>query len=176
MDPAGRRQGGRREFLLDGTVIVKCRDLPELLSWPAEGETPEGWARFAVEDCITFRMKDGEKIPVATPPEPGEFVVRLTATAEVKILLHNEMVEAGVSRAELGCRAGMRLPDVSRLLNIRHPPKSTPSRPRSMRLEKTSGFASLRAEQPGGVHEPGRRLHNRRPVRVVTNPILTSSA
>lgn len=123
MGLAKRRQGGRREFLLDGTVIVKCRDLPELLSWPAEGETPENWARFAVENCIVFRMKDGERIPVTTPPEPGEFVVRLTATAEAKILLHNEMVEAGVSRAELGRRAGLRLPDVTRLLNIRHPTK-----------------------------------------------------
>lgn len=107
----------------DGTEIIKCRDLPELLSWPSDGETLEQWARYAVEDCIAFRIRDGEIIPEATEPEAGEFVVRLSSSEEAKILLHNEMVRAKVSRADLARRAKMRLPDVTRLLNIRQPTK-----------------------------------------------------
>lgn len=107
----------------DGTEIIKCRDLPELLSWPSEGETLEQWARYAVEDCIAFRMGDGEVIPEASEPEDGEFVVKLTANEEAKILLHNEMVKGNVSRAEFARKAQMRLPDVTRLLNIKHPTK-----------------------------------------------------
>lgn len=107
----------------DGTEIIRCRDLPELLSWPSNGETPEKWARYAVEDCISFRMKDGELVPEASEPQEGELVVSLTKSAEAKILLHNEMVKGHISRAEFARRAGMRLPDVTRLLNIKHQTK-----------------------------------------------------
>lgn len=107
----------------DGTKIIKCRDLPELLSWPADGETFEQWARYAVEDCLAFRMKDGEKIPEASAPEEGEYVVKLTTSEEAKILLHNEMVREKVTRSELARRAGMKLPDVSRLLNLKYSTK-----------------------------------------------------
>ena len=107
----------------DGTEIIKCRDLPELLSWPEDGETLEQWAKYAVEDCIAFRIKDGEIIPEASDPEPGEYVVKLTTSEEAKILLHNEMVKGNISRAEFARRANMRLPDVTRLLNIKHQTK-----------------------------------------------------
>ena len=63
----------------DGTQVIRCRDLPELLSRPAEGETFETWARYAVLDCIGFRQKHGEAIPTPSEPLPGEFVVSLTS-------------------------------------------------------------------------------------------------
>ena len=53
----------RFEKLEDGTEIVRCRDLPELLSYSVDGEPLENWARYAVEDCVEFRIKDGELIP-----------------------------------------------------------------------------------------------------------------
>lgn len=104
----------------DGTEIIKCRDIPELLSWPADGESKEEWARYAVEDCIAFMMKDGIKVPCASPALPGEFVVELTPTEEAKILLHNEMVDANVGRSALAIKAGLSLPEVTRLLNLKH--------------------------------------------------------
>ena len=42
----------RFEKLKDGTEIVRCRDLPELLSYSVDGEPLENWARYAVEDCV----------------------------------------------------------------------------------------------------------------------------
>lgn len=65
-----------------GERLIRCRDMPELLSWPAEGETFEQWARYAVEDCIVFRMQDGELVPEASAARPGEYVVRLSLSAE----------------------------------------------------------------------------------------------
>ena len=107
----------------DGTEIIKCRDLQELLSWTLKGDSPEQWARYAVVDCLTFRMRDGEMIPEASEPEPGEFVVRLTPNEEAKVLLHNEMVKGQVSRADLARKANLRLSDVTRLLNLNHKTK-----------------------------------------------------
>lgn len=80
--------------LEDGSPIIKCRDLPELLSWPMENETSEEWARYAVEDCIEFRMRDGEIIPEASEAKEDEYVVELTQELIEKILQHNEKVQA----------------------------------------------------------------------------------
>lgn len=107
----------------DDTEIIKCRDLPELLSWTNEGETPEAWARYAVEDCLMFRMRDGEIIPEASDPKPGEYVVRLTLNEEAKILLHNEMVKENISQTDLAKMINLGLPDVTRLLNLKHKTK-----------------------------------------------------
>jgi antitoxin HicB len=113
----------RFEKLEDGTEIVRCRDLPELLSYSVDGEPLENWARYAVEDCVEFRIKDGEIIPEASPALPGEYVVHLDANQVAKILLSNEMVRDGVSRAELAKKAELKLPEVTRILDIHHPTK-----------------------------------------------------
>ena len=34
----------------DGTEIIKCRDLPELLSWSVDEKPQETWVRYAIED------------------------------------------------------------------------------------------------------------------------------
>ena len=69
----------RCERQRDGTQVIRCRDLPELLSGPAEVESFETWARYAVLDCIGFRRKHGEAIPMPSEPLPGEFVVGFTS-------------------------------------------------------------------------------------------------
>lgn len=94
--------------------------MPELLSRPAEGETLEQWAHYAVKDCVASRLKDGLKVPEATPPEDGEYVVEISLTEEAKIILHNEMVRAKVSRSALAEKNNLTLPEVTRLLNYNH--------------------------------------------------------
>ena len=121
----------RFEKLEDGTEIVRCRDLPELLSYStnemneANGEPidNESLAKYAVLDAIAFRFGDRTAIPEATSALPGEFVVELTLNQVAKILLSNEMVFQGISRAELARRTGLKLPEITRLLSINHPTK-----------------------------------------------------
>ena len=107
----------------DGTEIIKCRDFPELLSWSVDGKSLETWAKYAIEDCLNFRMKDRMPIPEASPAQEEEFVVELELTQVAKILLSNEMVSRGISRAELSRLSGVRLPELTRLLNIHHATK-----------------------------------------------------
>lgn len=103
----------------DGKVhLIRCRDIPELLSWAEDGESDETWARYAVMDCIAFMMKDGVKIASATASEEGEFVVRLSLSATLKIFLHNAMVERGLSCEALGEMLGTTARIVKRLLNV----------------------------------------------------------
>lgn len=108
-------------FLEDTTI--RCRDFPAVLSWPAKGDTCEQWAEYVIFDWLHFLMRDDESIPVASPAEEGEYVVRLTITQTAKIVLHNARVEAKVSKAELAKRTGMSLTSVERMFNLRQPTK-----------------------------------------------------
>ncbi len=108
-------------FLEDTTIL--CRDLPGLVSCPAEGDTCEKWAELVVFDWLYFLMADDVPIPVATPADEGEYVVRLTLTQTAKIVLHNARLEAQVSKAELAERTGMSLAYVERMLDFRQPTK-----------------------------------------------------
>ncbi|BBF23702.1 type II toxin-antitoxin system HicB family antitoxin [Sutterella megalosphaeroides] len=108
-------------FLEDTTIL--CRDLPGAVSCPDEGDTCEKWAELVVVDWLDFLMWDDEPIPVASPAEEGEYVVRLTLTQTAKIVLHNARLEANVSKAELAERTGMSLGYVERMLNFRQSTK-----------------------------------------------------
>lgn len=108
-------------FLEESTI--RCRDLPRLISCPAEGDTCEQWAEYVVFDVLDYLMWKGRPIPVATPAKEGEYVVRLTLTQTAKIVLHNARLEANVSKAELAERTGMSLAYVERMLNLRQPTK-----------------------------------------------------
>lgn len=103
----------------DGSEIVRCRDLLELLSWSVDGQPLQMWARDAVEDCLSFRIKDGEKIPEASAAQDGEFVVDLSTEKTAKILLHNAMVDCGMTSGELAKMTGLELSEVARLLDFR---------------------------------------------------------
>ena len=54
---------------------------------------------------------------------PGEYVVHLSANQVAKILLSNAMARDGVSRVELAKKAELKLPEVTRILDVRHPTK-----------------------------------------------------
>lgn len=113
----------RFQKIEDGSTVITCRDLPELLSWAADGDTDEDWAKKAVEDCIAFRVQDGLEIPFASPAQEGEYIVELSTTEVVKVLIHNEMVKQNLTRLKLAEKSGLSLPEVTRLLNIKHKTK-----------------------------------------------------
>lgn len=55
--------------------------------------------------------------------EPGERLVALPASASAKLLLLNEVVEQGISNAELARRMGMTRQEVGRVLDLSHTTK-----------------------------------------------------
>ena len=77
----------------DGTILIKCRDLPQLLSWSADGQPEEVWARYAVEECNAFMLEKGLKVPFASAPLEGEYVVKLAPELVTKIEKSNKALE-----------------------------------------------------------------------------------
>ena len=61
-----------------------------------------------------------EPLPTSSEPKADEEMVPLSALGMAKIALYDAMREQGVGRAELARRLRWHLPQVSRLLDLRH--------------------------------------------------------
>lgn len=74
----------------------------------------ERWLLYAAARCL----EAGEPFPKPRPARSGETAVHLSELVYLKVLLHNKMLELGVSRAELveGIQADER--QAHRLFNV----------------------------------------------------------
>ena len=104
----------------DGGFTVTFRDVPEAIT---EGETREEAllrAEDALESALAMYIAAGEPLPVSTNVETGEELVPLSALGMAKTALYEAMRDQGVGRAELARRLRWHLPQVSRVLDLRH--------------------------------------------------------
>jgi antitoxin HicB len=104
----------------DGGFTVTFRDVPEAIT---EGDTREEAllrAESALESALGMYIAAGEPLPVASEAEVSEELVPLSALGMAKAALYDAMREQGVGRAELARRLRWHLPQVSRVLDLRH--------------------------------------------------------
>lgn len=108
----------------NGSLLATCAAVPEFASvGDDEGEVLLN-ALDGMETALEFYINDRRPVPLPAPaphkPKKGETVLRLPAQVAAKVLLHNEMLAQGVRKAELARRLHMHMPQVDRLLNVRH--------------------------------------------------------
>jgi antitoxin HicB len=104
----------------DGGFAVTFRDVPEAIT---EGDTREEAllrAEDALESALAMYIAAKEPLPAPSEPDVGEEMVPLSALGMAKTALYDAMREQGVGRAELARRLRWHLPQVSRLLDLRH--------------------------------------------------------
>jgi antitoxin HicB len=104
----------------DGGFTVTFRDVPEAIT---EGDTREEAllrAEDALESALAMYVAAKEPLPPSSQTEAGEELVPLSALGMAKTALYDAMREQGVGRAELARRLRWHLPQVSRLLDLRH--------------------------------------------------------
>jgi antitoxin HicB len=104
----------------DGGFTVTFRDVPEAIT---EGDTREEAllrAEDALESALAMYIAAGERLPAASQAEANEQIVPLSALGMAKAALYDAMRDQGVGRAELACRLRWHLPQVSRVLDLRH--------------------------------------------------------
>ncbi len=104
----------------DGGFTVTFRDVPEAIT---EGDTREEAllrAEDALELALAMYIAAGEALPGSSKVEPGEELVPLSALGMAKTALYEAMREQRVGRAELARRLRWHLPQVSRVLDLRH--------------------------------------------------------
>lgn len=104
----------------DGGFTVTFRDVPEAIT---EGDSREEAilrAEDALESALTMYIAAKEALPQPSELEAGEAMVPLSALGMAKTALYEAMREQGVGRAELTRRLRWHLPQVARLLDLRH--------------------------------------------------------
>lgn len=107
----------------DGGFTVTFRDVPEAIT---EGDTSEEAllrAEDALESALAMYVAAKEPLPAASAPQPGEAMVPLSALGMAKTALYEAMREQGVGRAELARRLRWHLPQLNRVLDLRHASK-----------------------------------------------------
>jgi len=103
-----------------GGFTVTCRDVPQMVT---EGETLRDALKYAVdalETALEFYTEAGRDIPTPSKPRRGEHTVRPSSLICTKLSVYQAMKDTGVGKAEMSRRLGCHLPQVDRILDLRH--------------------------------------------------------
>jgi len=102
----------------NGTVLVTIPDLPDAITFGENRDDALLRAVDAIETALIGRMAAREDIPA--PRATGTDAVTLPALSGAKVELYRLMRRSGVGKAEMARRLEVALPQVDRLLDLRH--------------------------------------------------------
>jgi antitoxin HicB len=100
------------------TILVTAPDIPEAVTFGEDREDALARAADAIETAIMGFMSAREDVPA--PKAKGQEYVLLPALSVAKIELYRAMRADGVGKAALAKRLGVALPQIDRLLDLRH--------------------------------------------------------
>lgn len=102
------------------TVLVTFPDVPEALTFGADEDEALLQAVDALETALSFYVQARKPLPVPSRAKRGQRTVRPAALEGAKLGVYRAMTEQGVKKAELARRLGWHMPQVDRLLDLRH--------------------------------------------------------
>ena len=100
------------------TVLVTVPDLPDATTFGEDREDALARAVDAIESALMGRIADRDAIPDPSADAPDH--VELPALSVAKIALYRAMRSERVGKAALAKRLGVALPQIDRLLDLRH--------------------------------------------------------
>lgn len=100
-------------------MLVGFPDFPDAHTWGEDRDEALARAVDALTTIIGACMRDRQPIPRPSARKRG-LTVPLPPLAVAKVELYNAMLEQQVNKAELGRRLHWHLPQVDRVLDIRH--------------------------------------------------------
>ncbi len=113
------------EFSVDtnGTILVTFPDVPEANSVGDDQDEALLNALDALESALEIYFDERRPVPLPSKAKKGQSLVSLPALETSKVLLWNEMLAQNVRKAELARRLNVHLPQVDRLLDLKHSSK-----------------------------------------------------
>jgi antitoxin HicB len=102
----------------NGTVLVTVPDLPDALTFGEDRNDALARAVDATESALMGRMAAREAIP--DPKADGPDLVTLPALTSAKVEIYRLMRKAGIGKADMARRLGVALPQIDRMLDLRH--------------------------------------------------------
>lgn len=107
----------------NNTFLVQFPDVPEAIT-VADDETEAVVNGLeALEAAIEIYFDEKRVVPSPSKVKRGQLSVALPALVTAKVLLANEMVSQGVRKSELARRLKVHMPQVDRLVDLRHSSK-----------------------------------------------------
>jgi len=100
-------------------VVVSFPDVPNVRTFGVNREEALARAVDALETMFMGMMADREVIPAPSATK-GRVFIELPALSEAKIALYGAMRASNVGKAALARRLGWHMPQVDRLLDLRH--------------------------------------------------------
>ena len=107
----------------DGVVLVTCPDLPEFSSVGDTESEALIEAVDGIETTLQMYMQDRRAIPAPSERKRGQRLVDLPPLAVAKIGLYQAVQAQGLRKADLARLLKVHLPQVDRLLDLRHSSK-----------------------------------------------------
>ena len=102
----------------NGTFLVRVPDVPEAITY---GDTKEEALARAVDAILTvFDECIRTRRPIPSAKATGAMTVEIPVLEAAKVALYQTMAAQRVSKSELGRRLNVHLPQVDRILNVRH--------------------------------------------------------
>jgi antitoxin HicB len=109
----------RLERDTNGTILAGFPDVPEAHTFGEDREEALARAVDALETAFMGYMEDRRAIPHPSSFKRGPYVA-LPALTEAKLALYSAMRARRIGKTELARRLNCHLPQVDRLLNLRH--------------------------------------------------------
>jgi antitoxin HicB len=103
----------------NGTILVAFPDVPEAHTFGSDRQEGLARAMDALETALMGYIEDRRPIPKPSVSKSGP-CVELPALSEAKLALYSAMQAARISKTELARRLNCHLPQVNRLLDLRH--------------------------------------------------------
>jgi antitoxin HicB len=150
----------------NGTLLVSFVDIPEAHTFTDDEDQITARATDCALTALEGYMKDRRPIPTPSREHTGRAVV-LPPLAVAKIALYEAMRNAGVRKAELARRLGWHMPQVDRLLSLRHGSRLEPLEAALTVLDHHLEVRVVRGSDRGTAvpgPAPRRSARRRRPV------------
>ena len=103
----------------NGTVLAGFPDVPEAHTFGDDREEALARAADALETAMMGYVEGRRAIPEPSPFKRGPYVA-LPALTEAKLALYSAMRTQRITKSELARRLNCHLPQVDRLLDLRH--------------------------------------------------------
>lgn len=104
----------------NGTVLATFPNFPAVHTFGEDKKDVLARAVDALETGIIAIMADREPIPRPSRPRRGQHMVSLPALSAAKVALYEALLAQGIRKAELARRLDWHMPQVDRLLDLRH--------------------------------------------------------
>lgn len=105
----------------NGTIMATAADFPEVITFGDDRKDSLARAVDAIETALMGRIAAREEIP--RPGKGGKDFAVLPGLTAAKLSLYWAMREEGVGKAALARKLGWHLPQIDRLLDMRHASK-----------------------------------------------------